>query len=574
MIRGRAALVKPRTVPAPPFFLCPFVVAVTCALTELRTVVDFEYNDAKWKAKCYVYRPRGYSVFTLRAFSTSASSESGAEAFTLELQRRKVRGSRLQRQSLARPLAHHRMPCARRWMPTRPLSSQGDHAVFRNTYDAVINALAERRVVTPGSAAALRAAALAASPRLSLAPAPHSAGGDGALPPPPRIGGPGGAGDAPSGAGNEGAPSSSGGAGLGDVTDAFTSLATVLASPYDDVAAPAAQSIAALCVSQRVRAALGHSALATLATADAAARQSRGPPQPIAIPTLPAVRELRQSSNSSLASASSSGAVTPRGGSFSTSPGSAPPQQPPMAVSAAASVSPRRGSTAPVAPQAALPHFADEKEAAVLTIFHVLLARIGGVEPSSVECRTAAAIAVAELALDDACRHVFLRLGAWHALLAATFAVVASAPTAALRRECLRATYALLFHNEEFAPPPELLRVVATAYPPPALRQLETHFDVEFDALIGALADRLAVHAPAPPALHVNSPHLGGSSGALHSPVPHHSSPLAGTPHMTTPHAVPVASSPHTGATPVPHRNEVGAAAPPPALGEAPHVFF
>ena len=91
------AVAKPRLVSPPPFFLTNFVVALACKLTELRPCletalhgsnVDYEYNADKWKAKCYLYRPRGFCAFVMRAFSSV--SEGGNETYLLELQRRKA----------------------------------------------------------------------------------------------------------------------------------------------------------------------------------------------------------------------------------------------------------------------------------------------------------------------------------------------------------------------------------------------------------------------------------------------------------------------------------------------------
>lgn len=49
---------------------------------------DFEWNEAKWKAKCYIYRLSGCAVFSVRLYTREGG---GGEEYIVELQRRKVR---------------------------------------------------------------------------------------------------------------------------------------------------------------------------------------------------------------------------------------------------------------------------------------------------------------------------------------------------------------------------------------------------------------------------------------------------------------------------------------------------
>ena len=72
--------------------------AVKGALAASR--VDFEFNESKWKAKCYVYRLAGNAVFTARLYTEpreggggggGGGSPRGGDKFIVELQRRKVR---------------------------------------------------------------------------------------------------------------------------------------------------------------------------------------------------------------------------------------------------------------------------------------------------------------------------------------------------------------------------------------------------------------------------------------------------------------------------------------------------
>ena len=83
-------------VPQPPYLLTSFVVALVCKLSELRGTIDgalrtsnidYALKEDKWKAKCCLYRPKGFCAFVLRAFSQPSPN---GETFLIEMQRRKV----------------------------------------------------------------------------------------------------------------------------------------------------------------------------------------------------------------------------------------------------------------------------------------------------------------------------------------------------------------------------------------------------------------------------------------------------------------------------------------------------
>lgn len=224
-------LERPAVLPAPPFALTPYVVPLSCKPAAARGgveralaahSVDYEYNEAKWKAKCYLYHPTGTCHFVVRLYSERA----GDDAFLVELQRRKG--------------------CAR---------------IFRRAFDAVLAALAQEGVVSADSEAAKRVHGLALAPAASAAapaPALAIAGVD-------FAGADGGAATAP--------PAAVTAADAHAIVDAFLPLTAMLAQSFDDIVTPAAQSIASLSTSRRVVAALGMRARAG-AEALAAGRRS------------------------------------------------------------------------------------------------------------------------------------------------------------------------------------------------------------------------------------------------------------------------------------------------------------
>jgi hypothetical protein len=165
------------------------------------------------------------------------------------------------------------------------------------------------------------------------------------------------------------------------VVEAFSNLVVMVGSEFEDVAVPAAQSVAALSVSSRVRAALGASASEAL-KADILARQQQ--------------RQQQGGSSSAL-----------------TGPAAA------AAAAAAASVRPP-----------------------ALRLFETLLGRACSVYASP-ESRTICAIALAKFASDAQCASVLLAMGAPSHLLTAVASVQICAPLSALRRECLRAVAAI-----------------------------------------------------------------------------------------------------------------------------------
>ena len=92
-----AVSVKPPTLPPPPYFLTSYTVSLSGLPAAIKDSVksalvaahvDFEFNEAKWKAKCYVYRHSGCAVFSVRLYTKEGSD--GENGYIVELQRRKV----------------------------------------------------------------------------------------------------------------------------------------------------------------------------------------------------------------------------------------------------------------------------------------------------------------------------------------------------------------------------------------------------------------------------------------------------------------------------------------------------
>jgi hypothetical protein len=256
--------------PPAPFFLTHHVVHLSVESGRLRSAMedslrmcgaDFEYNACKWKAKAYVYRPSGFVNFAMRAYTEAGPN--GNELYLVELQRRR-----------------------------------GCHVMFQSVYDTILQAFAKSGALQQDSPSARRVAEIASAKTRETATgvADEASKNSAALPPPTfnRVSLPSHVATEPlnaSVATSEGgyasdrsvsstasaasnADTGKNAAELGMsknaeadssmVVDALTTLTTMLASEYDDVACPAAQSIAALCVSKRVRKALGLRAVAAL----------------------------------------------------------------------------------------------------------------------------------------------------------------------------------------------------------------------------------------------------------------------------------------------------------------------
>ena len=395
---------RPRVLPPPPFALTSNVVQLCVPLMAVHEAVqsalrdadvDFEYKPAKFKARCFVYRARGACAFILRMYSTPASACSPAaspavagESGPLLLELQKRRG------------------CAQ---------------VFARTCDRLILHMYLRGLLAEGCPAAARVrgmhADLAAAMRASAVPAASAnmTTTASAFPPPPMC--PGAAAmreaireaaraAARARGGDDGAVTAAeddddhevevdmelarrsaaspraGGAGATAcdaqaVVTACVSLVGALRSAYDDVCAPAAQSLALLASSPRVRDTLGASLAAYFAA------QRAGVPTPLA-----------------------------------------------AAVSVAA-------GAAAAAPAAAAAVDAAGKQA--LGLLRALVQRAVDAPGTSLECRTAAAVALAQLSRNCSVSEALLRDAAPVALLDAAAAAVVGAEGAALRRQLVRA---------------------------------------------------------------------------------------------------------------------------------------
>jgi hypothetical protein len=320
---------------------------------------------------------------------------------------------------------------------------KGCHVLFRATYDALMGHLVNAGWISGNSDAARRARAMGLTDE--AAPAAGSAGAASALKPLSALeaddllsadGDDSGSEDEASrassrtSAGEASASAStkpaSTAAATATVVDAFTTLTGMLASDFDDVALPAAQSIAALTFSKAVRKQLGKRATAALAAATSASPRitATGAPAGAATPTLP-----------------------------------------------------------------------DQANFSVLQLFEALLARVGGAwmgdplapQRASLECRTAAALALVHLAKDKSCAEVLATMFAVPRLINGVTITGHSAASASLRRECLRASALLL------GEPAAAQRAAENG----CAKQIQgiklacRDLDLEFDRLVDEVARRL-----------------------------------------------------------------------------------
>ena len=242
---------------------------------------------------------------------------------------------------------------------------QGCHNIFQNTYDRVIAHLATAGVIAPGCSALARANFLTQSASavssIPPQPAPLSLSSAAMLPPPPPVTSLGASPRVASASSSAAAAArcddidedtattslamsvltdNLAGAEIAQAlrfvdsaafVDAFVGLDAMLSSNYDDVACSAAQSIAALSVSKRVRHALGSKALKAYQHSLQRKQQAtNGAQHALALQQMEA---SRQSSSGSNSSSSSSGSASP------------PPQQQQQSTAAAPLVSPNSSSS-------------------------------------------------------------------------------------------------------------------------------------------------------------------------------------------------------------------------------------
>lgn len=486
-------LAKPACVPAPPFFLTAFLVHLSASvpLPVLKATVesalkaadvDYEYNDAKWKAKCFLYRTCGNCSFVLRLYTTGGgagpdaapgmTTPTGAQQATspAALLQPLTAASLSGRAPATTTSSFPSLPSLGSSAPAPALPAvapaaaaaaatnssgaetflielqrrKGCGHLFRRTYDRLVTHFAAAKLLPADCPAAARARALGLLPagveRPLGAPAASAAdvvpvvpaardfaGGAGVDCPPPhtvladrRADGTGyGDDDADEDdddgvSGGEEAPTtlaSGTTTGTGSardprgVLDAFASLAALLGSDYDDISAPAAQSIASLSTSRKMRRVVGEAAAAGAAAAAAAAATG--------------------ASSRARSSGSDSAATTP---AASPSHAASAPSTTPAAAGAAAAA-----TTAVAAATAA-----DAQSAAAAALLQTLLNR-AVFQRASTECRTSAALSLASFARDARCAEALATLNAGAVLLTAAALVPLSAPTAALRRELVRA---------------------------------------------------------------------------------------------------------------------------------------
>jgi len=245
------------------------------------------------------------------------------------------------------------------------------------------------------------------------------------------------------------------------VVAALASLVEVLASEFDDVALPAAQSLALLSGSDRVRAALGAVIRAYL---DAHRARAAGGASPASARAA-----------TSLAAAQAFGA---------------PAESP-----AAALRSPSAGSVASpshvVGPGAAAAAAAVERDGLLAVNLLGLLMRRASDVLASVECRTAAAFAVANFARHAAVADALMMFRAPLTLLDAAAGTEICARNACLRRQLLRGLWHVISTSPAHARVALQLDCCRRAE---VLASSPHHTGIEpgFDALIARVAQRLA----------------------------------------------------------------------------------
>ncbi len=219
------------------------------------------------------------------------------------------------------------------------------------------------------------------------------------------------------------------------IVEAFATLLTMLRSDFDDVATPGAQSIAALSISKRVRAALAARLLPLLA-----------------------------------ASASGAAGISlPSPSASSPTPASAP------------------------SPTASSPAEVQTLAAPVLHMMQALLDRAcNGSGTASIESRTACALALANLAREPSCATALAHVAAVPRLLDAAGLVQPSAASAALRRECVRACAVVVASspdNAAVAARMDVHKRASVLTKPPY-----KGFDLAFDRLVAAVVESTQPH--------------------------------------------------------------------------------
>jgi hypothetical protein len=261
----KVSLEQPRVVPPAPFFFSNSISVKAASLAELyesivsslqNVGVDFEFNESKWKGHCYIYKPSGFCYFTLHVYTKDGSNTS----FVIDINRQK-----------------------------------GKHALLKFAYDGILSQLRSSGAVVDDAADVQQVAPSKGLPleRNTSGSSTTSTGSNISLGPLPaniRNSIPASLLSATSELDPEldaaveekdddekvdQTVASLTSIALKDsanfssrdqaaISDGFAAIAAMLGSRYDDVAAPAAQSMATLSVSSRVASILGKRALQAL----------------------------------------------------------------------------------------------------------------------------------------------------------------------------------------------------------------------------------------------------------------------------------------------------------------------
>lgn len=227
---------------------------------------------------------------------------------------------------------------------------------------------------------------------------------------------------------------------------AFASLSHMLLSEYDDVCCPAAQSISAMSVSKRVRKAIGRTALVGLEAwrqwAISATQGTRALPQLPQSASAAAISVATPTPSADAAAASGSArSARSSGAGLSVCTAGAVTMPVPLSPPGC----PNKGLTLPQNADGSIPvaQMLEHLVARACTpCFHPGMPH--AMPRASIECRTACAIALANLSADDNCARALASLHAVPRLMYACFVVPHCAAAAAFRRETMRAVHSIL----------------------------------------------------------------------------------------------------------------------------------
>lgn len=400
----------PISIPVP-YILSSYIVAITAPSLEVLETsirsslvsanIDHEYSTLKWKAKCYVYKAGGSVHFTVQTFNVKNGSMNN-NAYLLEVQR--LRGS---------------------------------HILFLDAYQRFVQVLESKNIVTKLDDKIL--AMVGTSSSSAKPPSTSSPSSPVSNPVSPSFA-------------TEGIKSPLSLSNFEADPDndpiikrlaeqqqlentvptveessaaiaAFAALSSMLTSEFEDIACPAAHSLSAMSLSQRMRTAIGVAALSGLDTwrnaSAAEASHARALP-----PTIPTYQNMPSSNMVGLAFPVP---IAPPGGAVQLPPA-------PQASTGVSSI-------------------------AVAHLLERLIVRscMPNYHPSmpinmpraSIESRTACAIALANLSQDESCCKVLGSLHIVPRLLYSSFVVPHGAASAAFRRNCMKAVANVLKINNE-----------------------------------------------------------------------------------------------------------------------------